>query len=165
MFNKLKSALTKEKEHVTIVAPLEGEVIPVTEVNDPAFAEEILGKGVAIIPTGGRIVSPINGTVTQMFETGHAVSLTSNDGAEVLVHVGLDTVRLKGTHYTTHAKDGDKVKAGDLLIEFDREKIAADGYDTVTPVVVCNSDEFGGFEVLTGKAVKEGEEILILTKK
>jgi len=154
-----------DETRITILAPLEGEAIPVTQVDDPTFSEEMLGRGVAIRPAAGRVVSPVSGTVTQMFDTSHAVSLTSDDGVEILIHVGLNTVKLKGSHFTVHAKDGDSVKPGDLLLEFDSAAIAGAGYDTVTPVVICNSDDFGGFEANTGKSVTEGDEIIYLARK
>ncbi len=163
MFGKLKNMFGKGKEALKVLSPMEGEAIALSQVNDPTFSEELLGKGVAIRPSSGRVASPVNGVVSQMFDTGHAVSLTSEDGVEVLIHVGLDTVKLKGKHYTIHANNGDSVKIGDLLMEFDREGIAADGYDTVTPVVVCNSDEFKGFDMQAG-AVKAGEELIRLEK-
>ncbi len=164
MFGKLKNKFGKGKEALKILSPMEGEVIALSQVNDPTFSEELLGKGVAIRPTGGRVVAPFNGVVSQMFDTGHAVSLTSEDGIEILIHVGLDTVKLKGTHYAIHAHNGDAVKIGDLLMEFDRESIAADGYDTVTPVVVCNSDEYKSFDMQTGKSAKAGDELIQLEK-
>jgi PTS system beta-glucosides-specific IIC component len=164
MFDKLKNVLGKGKNTVKILAPLDGEVIPVTQVNDPTFSEEMLGKGVAIRPSGSRVVSPVDGKVSQMFNTGHAVTLTSEDGVEILIHVGLDTIKLKGEHYTIRAKNGDDVKVGDVLMEFDPAGISAAGYDTVTPVVICNFADYKGFNVQTGKTVKEGDEIIVLEK-
>lgn len=158
MFGKLFGGSIK------VLAPLSGEVTPVTRVNDPTFSEEMLGKGAAVKPDGGRVVSPVNGTVTQMFETGHAVSLTSEEGVEVLIHVGLDTVKLKGRHFTARAKTGEKVKAGDLLMEFDREAIAAGGFDTVTVIVICNSDDFKKVEMVSAEAVKELDDLIIIKK-
>lgn len=149
---------------IKVLAPLSGEVTPVALVNDPTFSEELLGKGAAVKPDGGRVVSPVDGTVTQMFETGHAVSLTSEDGVEVLIHVGLDTVKLKGRHFTARAKTGEKVKAGDLLMEFDREAIAAEGFDTVTVVVICNSDDFKKVEAVSAEAVKELDDLIVIKK-
>lgn len=147
---------------IKVLAPLSGDVIPVTQVNDRTFSEELLGKGAAVRPYGGRVVSPVNGTVTQMFETGHAASLTSEDGVEVLIHVGLDTVKLKGRHFTIRAKTGEKVKAGDLLMEFDREAIAAEGFDTVTVVVVCNSDDFKKVDMVSAEVVKELDDLIVI---
>ena len=147
-----------------ILAPVAGEVVPVSEVNDPTFSEEIVGKGVAIKPADNRIVAPCDGTVSLMFDTGHAVSLVSKSGAEIMIHVGLETVSLKGKHYTVHVKNGDAIKAGQLLIEFDREAIAADGFDTITPVLVCNPENFSEMRTYPGKTVRAGEKIIGLKK-
>ena len=114
-------------------APVAGKAVPVSQVPDPTFAEELLGKGIAIEPTEGKVYAPCDATVDMMFETGHAVSLVADCGAEVLIHVGLETVTLKGKHFTIHAANGDKVKKGDLLIEFDLEAIKAEGFNTITP--------------------------------
>jgi PTS system beta-glucosides-specific IIC component len=134
----------------SIYAPVAGEAVPISEVSDPTFGQEILGKGIAIRPTDGKVYAPCDATVDMMFETGHAVSLIADCGAEILIHIGLDTVNLKGQHYTVHAQNGDKVKKGQLLIAFDREAVAAAGYDTITPVVVCNSAEYTAFRTYTG---------------
>ena len=148
-----------------IGAPVAGEAVASSEVNDPTFAEEMLGKGMAIKPSAGRVVAPCDANVDMMFETGHAVSLTTEGGVEMLIHVGIDTVNLQGKHYTVHCKAGDKVKKGQLLIEFDKDAIAGEGYDTITPVVVCNSDDFAAFETVTGKTVAEGDTVIRLGKK
>jgi len=149
---------------IKILSPLSGKVIALKEVNDPVFSEGALGVGTAVKPDGGRITAPVDGVISLMFETGHAVSMTSKDGMEILIHVGLDTVKLKGRHFTRHAGTGDKVKAGDLLITFEREAIAAEGYDTVTPVVVCNPDDFKSIEVTASGTVKEQDEIIVVKK-
>lgn len=154
----------KKEKAILILSPAEGEVVPVSMVSDPTFGEEILGKGVAIKPSRGRVVAPVNGTVEMMFDTGHAVSILSDEGTEILVHIGLDTVKLAGRHYTLHAKNGDKIKAGDLLMEFDMEAIQAEGYDIITPVVICNTAEYTKVETFTGKIVKELDEIISLEK-
>lgn len=145
-------------------APVAGEAVASSEVNDPTFAEEMLGKGMAIRPSSGRVVAPCDATVDMMFETGHAVSLTTENGVELLIHVGIDTVNLQGKHYTVHCQAGDKVKKGQLLIEFDKDAIAAEGYDTITPVVVCNSDDFATFKTAVGKTVAEGDTVISLAK-
>lgn len=152
------------KKFDEICAPVAGEAVPSSEVNDPTFGEEMLGRGMAIKPAAGRVVAPCDAMVDMMFDTGHAVSLTTDFGAEILIHVGIDTVNLQGEHYTVHCKNGDKVKKGQLLIEFDKDAIAAAGYDTVTPVVICNSDDFGTFETVTGKTVAEGDVVIKLAK-
>ncbi len=146
-----------------LCAPVSGEVIALKDVNDPTFAMEMVGKGVAIRPTGNTIVAPCAGAVDMVFETGHAITLLSDCGAEILIHVGLDTVKLQGAHFTTKAKSGDKVEKGDPLIGFDREAIAAAGYDTVTPMVVCNPDQFAAFKVHTGKMAVAGDIVIELT--
>ena len=135
-----------------IGAPVAGEAVASSEVNDPTFGEEMLGRGMAIKPAAGRVVAPCDATVDMMFETGHAVSLTTENGVEMLIHVGIDTVNLQ-------------VKKGQLLIEFDKDAIAAEGYDTITPVVVCNSDDFPTFETVVGKVVAEGDAVIKLAKK
>lgn len=161
IFDKLFGAKPKE---IQLGAPVAGEAIPVREVSDPTFGDELLGKGVAIRPTSGRIVAPCDAAVELMFETGHAVSLKSDDGAEILIHVGLETITLKGKHFTVHAKNGDHVAKGQLLIEFDREAVAAEGFDTITPMVICNSDDFSAVNTYTGKTVAEGDPVIGLEK-
>lgn len=163
MLEKLWKAMGIGSKDIVIAAPVAGECVPVSEVSDPTFGEEILGKGVAIKPTGGRVVSPVDGTIETMFDTGHAVSINSDSGVEVLVHVGLDTINLKGKHYTIHKKSGESVKKGDLLIEFDAEAIKAEGYDIITPVVICNSGDFATFVTSPG-TVAEGAAIITMTK-
>ena len=153
-----------KKKNSAILSPAEGKLIPITRVNDPTFSEEMLGKGVAICPAEGKIVSPVNGKVEQVFETFHAVSIISDDGAEILIHVGLNTIELKGKFFKPHCSDGDTVAPGDLLLEFDLNAIADAGYDTVTPIVVCNSDEFEGFSEQSERQVMKGDEIFSLKK-
>ena len=164
MLNKLKSMLSFEKKPLEIAAALEGEAVELTEVNDPAFSEEMFGKGMAIKPTSGKVVSPVKGVVTQMFDTGHAVSITSDDGVELLIHIGLDTVKLKGEFFTSIAKNGDKIEVGSDLIRFDLDAIKAAGYDTVTPIVVCNSDVYSGFKITTGASVNYGDIVISLER-
>lgn len=144
-------------------APVAGEAVAISEVSDPTFGQEILGKGVAFRPSEGKVFAPCDASVDLMFDTGHAVSLLADFGAEILIHVGLDTVNLKGQHFTVHAHNGDKVKKGDLLIEFDAAAIAADGYDTITPVVICNTDDYSAVKPHTG-TVAAGDLILELEK-
>lgn len=159
MFNFFK----KKEDKYVLGAPAKGKAVPLSQVSDPTFAEEMLGKGMAVIPSEGKIYAPADGEIGMVFDTLHAVSMTTDFGAEVLIHVGLDTVNLKGAHYTVHAANGDKVKKGQLLITFDREAIKADGYDTITPMVICNSDNFSTVEGHTGP-VKAGDVLLTLKK-
>ena len=164
MFQSLKKMFGggNEEKGEKILAPVEGTVIPLSQVNDPAFSQEILGKGVAILPAKGQIVAPADGVLTVVFETKHAVSVTTDKGAEIIIHVGLDTVRLNGEHYTSHKKQGDRVKAGDLLLEFDIEAIKSAEYEVVTPVIICNHQEFPDMVCHTGKDVKELDVIIEL---
>lgn len=159
--NKLFGGGSAELE---LKAPVAGEAVPVKEVSDPTFGDEILGKGIAIRPTGNQICAPCDGTIDMMFDTGHAVSMTGTNGAEILIHVGLETVTLKGKHFTVHAANGDPVKTGQLLIEFDREAIAAEGFDTITPMVICNSDHFKEIKTYTGSTVAVGDKVIGLVK-
>ena len=152
------------KKFDVLCAPVAGNAVPVTQVPDPTFAEEMLGKGIAIEPTEGKVYAPCNATVDMLFSTGHAVSLIADFGAEVLIHVGLETVSLGGKHFTIHAEAGDKVKKGDLLIEFDLEAIKAEGLNTITPMVICNSDDYATFNAHIGKAVTNSDVVIELGK-
>lgn len=151
----------KEKE-VVIAAPLTGEAVSLETVNDPTFSEGILGKGMAIMPSEGRVVSPVNGTIATIFETGHAMGLVSEDGAEILIHVGLDTVNLKGNHFHVKMKTGDTVKVGDCILEFDLEAMKAEGYDVITPVIISNHFNYSTVEAAAEGRVKTGEPLLRL---
>ncbi|WP_342570433.1 beta-glucoside-specific PTS transporter subunit IIABC [Paenibacillus sp. FSL R5-0749] len=125
-----------------IVSPMAGEVVALKDINDITFAGEHMGKGIAIRPTSGRVVSPITGVVQTVYRTKHAIGLVSDDGVEMLIHIGQDTVKLKGEHFTTHVKDGDRVNAGDLIVEFDLQAIKDAGYETVTPIIVTNTSNY-----------------------
>lgn len=127
---------------IELRSPFAGEVISLGEVNDAVFSAEILGKGIAVRPTDGKLVAPIAGTVTSLLDTKHAIGITSADGVEVLVHVGLDTVKLNGQHFTALVEQGDEVQAGQALLEVDLDAISAAGYDTTTPIVILNSNTF-----------------------
>ena len=125
-----------------IGSPCKGKAVALTEVPDPTFSEKILGDGFAVIPSEGKIYAPADGEVTVVFDTLHAVSLTSDFGAEVLIHVGLDTVKMNGDGFTRYAEEGARVKKGDKLVGFDIAKIKEAGHDTTVAVVVSNTDDF-----------------------
>lgn len=163
MFGKLKNLFGGDSG-IEITAPVAGKVVALEDVPDPTFAQGILGPGIAIEPAEGRIVAPADGTVDVMFETGHAVSMTTADGAELLIHVGIDTVQLEGKHYKACCKAGQQVKKGDVLIEFDPASIKAEGYQIVTPILVCNPDAFT-VEPAAGGTVAAGDALLTLKKK
>lgn len=141
-------------------SPLEGELIALKEVNDPAFAGEAMGRGAAVKNPQGKVRAPFDGEVTVLFPTKHAIGLHSTAGVDLLVHVGLDTVNLEGKHFTAYVEQGTAIKKGDLLIEFDEAAIRAAGYDTTTPVVVTNAADYGRIEISLGeqKIASGGEE-------
>ena len=141
-------------------SPLEGELIALKEVNDPAFAGELMGRGAAVKNPQGKVRAPFDGEVTVLFPTKHAIGLHSTAGVDLLVHVGLDTVNLEGKHFTAHVEQGAAIKKGDLLIEFDEAAIRAAGYDMTTPVVVTNTADYGRIEISLGeqKIASGGEE-------
>ncbi|MGG7161934.1 beta-glucoside-specific PTS transporter subunit IIABC [Clostridium baratii] len=145
---------------ISIKSPIKGEVLPLSKVNDMTFAEEIMGKGIAIMPTSNEVVSPINGTVSMIFNTKHAIGLKSDDGVEILIHIGLDTVKLDGEHFEVFAKNGDRVKVGDKLVEFNKEAIKDKGYDIITPVIVTNTTDY--LDVIASKLdmAQQGDEII-----
>ena len=147
-----------------IYAPMAGEAVEITEVPDPTFSSGMLGNGIAIKPTDGKVYSPVNGTVDTMFETGHAVSLVSDNGIEILIHVGLETVSLNGAPFQVKCKNGQKVKKGDLLFVADLDAIAAAGLPTITPVLVCNSDDYTTFNTNIGKAVTNTDVVIEVEK-
>lgn len=150
------------KNKISIMSPINGDAVPLSLVNDLTFAEEIMGKGIAIIPTEGKVVSPINGTVAMVFNTKHAIGLQSEDGAEILIHVGLDTVNLEGQYFNSFVKSGDTVKVGDKLLEFDIEAIKEAGYDTITPIIITNTTNY--LDIISSEvaSVKAGDEIITI---
>lgn len=139
-------------EEITVLNPLAGEIVSLNQVKDATFSQEILGKGVAVVPAEGVVYAPFDGKVDMMFETGHAVGLTSDKGVELLIHVGIDTVNLKGQYFHPMKKTGDEVKKGDVLLTFEKEKIEQE-YDLVTPVIISNTNRYQEIKaVKTGKA-------------
>lgn len=159
MLKRLKEMFGQSNE-IVIQSPIRGEVYEITEVKDPTFGDKLLGDGVAIRPETGRVVAPVDGTVATIFETKHAFTIVSDQGAEILIHIGLDTVNLKGEFYNAYVKDGDKVKTGDLILEFDMAKIREAGYDLITPVVICNTANFSKIDTMIGKKVEELDTIM-----
>ena len=150
---------------ISLKAVEDGRTIPMDEVNDQTFAQELLGPGIAIVPSNGTVVSPINGTIATVMDTKHAVCIQGEDGLELIVHAGLDTVELNGKYYQTYKEIGDQVKAGDVLLEFDLEEITKAGYDVTTPIVITNLGDYKITKCLTGQQVKAGEEVIQLTKQ
>ena len=145
-----------------LAACLTGTVVPLADVKDEAFASGALGDGIAIEPTDGELVAPADGEISSTFETHHAVGMTTTDGAELLMHIGIDTVKLGGKHFTYLVNEGDKVKKGQPLIRFELEAIKAEGYPVTTPLIVCNTDDYAAVAAKASGAVKQGDALLEL---
>lgn len=155
-----KAAVEDKSE--ALVSPLKGAVIALSEVKDEAFSTGALGQGLAIVPSEGKLYAPCDGEITTFFPTGHAIGITTEKGAEILMHVGMDTVKLDGDGFSLKKQQGDKVKKGELLLEFDIEKIKGAGLETTTPVIITNSDDYADVAVTEPKTVNPGEEIMNL---
>lgn len=155
----------KEAPALMLGAPAKGKAVDVKEVNDPTFNSGMLGNGVAVIPAEGKIYAPTDGEIGMVFDTLHAVSMVSNEGVEILIHVGLDTVEMKGEGFEGHVSAGDKVKKGDLLLTVDLEKVKAAGYDIITPMLVCNTDAYASVEGIAGKDVEPGDDVVKIKTK
>ena len=147
-----------------LVAPVSGELIPLVDVPDPTFAKEILGYGFAINPAENEIVSPISGEVVSVFKTGHAIGIKSENGLEVLVHVGIDTVKLDGKYFDCRVKNGDKIVKGDPLVNIEKEKIIAAGYSPITMVIITNKEEFPNYEIYDTQLVSKKDDIMKVGK-
>ena len=164
---KVEKTVTKETTKFesspqAIYSPMEGQVIPLSDIKDEAFSQGLLGKGVGLIPTKGKLYAPFTGTVVSIFPTKHAIGLVSESGIEVLIHVGLDTVQMEGEGFTTFVEQGAKVEKGQHILSFDIEKIKAAGFSVETPIVITNSDDFMDIITLDPKSI-EKEELIITT--
>ncbi|RKQ30268.1 PTS sugar transporter subunit IIA [Oceanobacillus halophilus] len=164
MFGKL----FKKKEEVTevsLVAPVTGEFVALEDVPDPVFSQKMMGDGFAIKPTNGEAVAPVDGKIMQVFPTKHAVGLLADNGAEILIHIGLETVSLDGEGFTAHVSEGDRVKQGDKLISFDRNVIGEKAKSTVTPVIITNTDDMSEITVMDKSQVTAGQDSVLTVKK
>ncbi|PFD95842.1 PTS glucose transporter subunit IIA [Bacillus cereus] len=165
MFKKLFGLGSKTNAE-TIVAPLTGEVKNIEEVPDPVFAGRMMGDGVAIVPTEGVVVSPVDGEIVQLFHTKHAVGIKAKNGTEILIHVGLETVKMEGEGFEAHVSEGQAVKAGDKLISFDLELIREKAKSTITPIVITNTDATESIHTTIGvSATKGATEVMKVTMK
>lgn len=153
-----KEKTTPDKE--IIVSPMSGEIRKLSAVSDAAFSEELLGKGIAIIPKEGKVIAPFDGSVLTLFPTKHAIGLVSENGCEVLIHIGMDTVKLEGQYFTSHVHQGDKVKKGDLLVTFDLESLLKEGYCIETPVIVTNTKDYLDLIETQETEVEFGDDII-----
>ena len=160
--SKSENAAADTTAAKTVDSPLTGQIIPLSEVNDPVFSSEAMGKGCAVIPLEGQVFAPFDGTIVGLLDSHHAVGMESENGIEILIHVGMDTVKLGGKHFTCHIEDGQQVKKGQLLLEFDMDAIKAEGYEIVTPVIITNSDEFTEITTEVAGRVKNGDKLLKL---
>ncbi len=151
---------TSEKN--TVYSPINGEAIELEKVNDKTFASGALGKGFAIVPAEGKVYAPFDGTMTIVYDTKHLLAMTSNDGIELFVHIGLNTVELQGKYYTEHVKAGDVIKKGQLLMEFDIPKIKEAGYDLTTPVIVTNADNYAEVNAVKYGEIKAQEKAIVV---
>ncbi len=155
------TGISSAKEEI-LYAPMTGKIIPIGEVEDEAFSTRALGDGVAIEPSKGKLYAPCDGEVSMLFQTKHAINIISEGGAEILLHIGIDTVKLYGKYFEAHVKDGDKFKKGDLLISFDMEGIRREGYKLSTPMIVCNTTDYESVKAIAKGNVKHGDRVVEL---
>ena len=164
LFDKLFGSKENKTVEVEIYAPLSGEIVNIEDVPDVVFSEKIVGDGIAIRPTGNKIVAPDDGVIGKIFETNHAFSMESKEGVELFVHFGIDTVELKGEGFTRIAQEGQSVKRGDTVIEFDLATLESKAKSVLTPVVISNMDEISSIEKKSGEVIAGESVVLSLTK-
>lgn len=165
LFDKLKQFVSDDDQnYIDILAPITGEIVKIEDVPDVVFAEKIVGDGVAIKPKNNKIVAPLSGKVSKIFETNHAFAIESDEGIELFVHFGIDTVELKGEGFTRIAEEGQQVKAGDVIIEFDLAFLESKAKSILTPVVISNMDSIHELIKLSG-SVEEGKTPIMRVKK
>ena len=164
LFDKLFGSKDKKAIDIAIYAPISGELVNIEDVPDVVFSEKIVGDGIAIRPTGNKMVAPVDGVIGKIFETNHAFSMESQDGVELFVHFGIDTVELKGEGFTRIANEGQSVKRGDTIIEFDLPLLEAKAKSILTPVVISNMDEISNIEKKAGEVVA-GDSVILMLKK
>jgi PTS system, glucose subfamily, IIA component len=161
--NSIQPAIPEERSsqpYETVITPLQGKIVPLSQINDSTFSSGLIGQGVAIEPETGQLFSPVDGIVEAGFKTQHSIGLKSDSGIEILIHIGIDTVRLNGHFFKCHMSAGQSIKKGDLLIEFDMESIKNAGYDLITPVLITNYDDYNDIIVIPDQQVKDSEPLL-----
>lgn len=164
LFDKLFGSKESKSVEVNVYAPLSGEIVNIEDVPDVVFSEKIVGDGIAIRPKGNKIVAPVDGVIGKIFETNHAFSMESKEGVELFVHFGIDTVELKGEGFTRVAQEGQSVKRGDTVIEFDLDLLESKAKSVLTPVVISNMDEISCMEKKSGEVIA-GESVVLVLKK
>lgn len=162
-FKKQQDIIIDQTEKNSIYAPMKGEVIPLSEINDGVFSEGILGNGCGMKPLEGKVYAPFDAEIIQIASTKHAIGLKSKDGIELLIHVGMDTVQMNGTAFNPLVKEGDKVKCGQTLMNFSIDEIKKAGYVTTTAVVITNSDDFKKIEVQKLGQINQLEKMMQLS--
>jgi glucose PTS system EIICBA or EIICB component len=164
LFDSFKKNAKQDNFDGILKAYAKGCVVPMKDVDDETFSQEILGPGVAIEPSEGCIYAPCDGEVSLIADTKHAISISAPNDAELLIHIGLDTVELNGDGFTPHVSVGDKVKTGDKLVSFDMELIKDKGYKVTTPIIVCNHDDYKTIEPIASGEINVGEDLLKVEK-
>lgn len=160
--------LFKKKEEVTditLVAPINGKVIALEDVPDPVFSEKMMGDGLAIRPTTGEVVSPVTGKIIQVFPTKHAIGILADNGAEILIHIGLETVNLKGEGFTAYVEEGNKVKQGDVLVRFDMDLVQKKAKSMITPIIITNTDNMSRIERKGIQRVSAGKDAVLFVSR
>ncbi|GLI84179.1 PTS glucose transporter subunit IIA [Rossellomorea marisflavi] len=166
MFKKLFGKKEESPKTISVVAPLSGTIKSLEEVPDPVFSQKMMGDGIAIVPDNGKVVSPVDGEIMQLFPTKHAVGIKAANGAELLIHIGLETVSMKGEGFEAHVSEGSKVQAGDPLITFDVSLVEEKAKSTITPIILTNGDDMGELVKKDGIKVEAGSgEILEISSK
>lgn len=163
--NKPQACIIPEPMDYYVLAPMSGKIVPLDEVPDPTFASGLLGQGCGIVPSEGKVFAPFAAEVASLFKTKHAIGLQSDDDVELLIHVGIDTVKLDGQHFTAHVQPGDRVQAGDLLVEFDIPAIRAAGYDLSTPIVISNHEDFSAVTSASAGHIDAGQLMISIKKQ
>ena len=149
---------------VEIYAPLKGKVIPLNKVKDEVFSQKMMGEGLAFIPEENYLYSPVDAIVDSLVDSAHAIGLHTENGVDVLIHIGQDTVTLNGKYFNCKVKEGQSVKKGDVLIEFDRDKIVAEGYDITSPMTIVNTDEFASVLPVEMETAEKGDLAILIEK-
>lgn len=161
MLKKLFGKKEEAPKEISVFAPISGKLLTLEEVPDPVFSQKMMGDGIAIEPSEGKVVSPIEGEVLQVFPTKHAIGLKAQNGAEILIHIGLETVSMQGEGFETHITEGSKVKVGDLLVTFDLNLVKEKAKSIISPVIITNGDDLGTVTKKTVQTTTAGQDVLI----
>lgn len=154
---KEEEPVNKEQE---ITSPINGKYVKLEDIPDPVFAEKMMGEGFGVEPSDGAVISPVTGHIMQVFPTNHAVGIKSDNGVEVLIHIGLETVAMDGKGFTGHVAEGDRVDVGDKLVDFDMSLVDSEATSTISPVIITNSDSMESFDILETDELLAGETVV-----